>query len=47
MKHLASLSIRGGLLAIVGVGSALGIVLLLTALFSLQGFRNDIHEVSG
>ena len=47
MKHLASLSIRGGLLAIVGVGSALGIILLLTALLSLQGFRDDIHDVSG
>ncbi|HEX6734786.1 MAG TPA: hypothetical protein VF096_08225, partial [Azonexus sp.] len=46
MRLLASLSIRGGLLAMVGVGSALGLVLLLTALLCLQAFRDDVRTVS-
>ena len=47
MKFIDSLSIRGGILALVGVGGGLGIALLLTALLSLQGFRNDVHEEAG
>ena len=47
MKFIDSLSIRGGILALVGVGGALAIALLLTALLSLQGFRNDMHEEAG
>jgi len=39
-------SIRGGILALVGVGGALGITLLITALLSLQGFRDDVHQVA-
>jgi methyl-accepting chemotaxis protein len=47
VKFIDSLSIRGGILALVGVGGGLGIALLLTALLSLQGFRNDVHEEAG
>ena len=47
MRPFASLSIRGGLFAMVGVGSCFGILLLLTALVSLQGFRDDVRTVSG
>jgi methyl-accepting chemotaxis protein len=46
MRFLHLLSIRAALFSMVGVGSAVGILLLLTSLLSLQGFRDDIHEVS-
>jgi len=43
---MKNFSIRGGILALVGVGGALGITLLITALLSLQGFRDDVHQVA-
>ncbi|WP_306606345.1 methyl-accepting chemotaxis protein [Azonexus sp.] len=46
MQFLNSLSIRGALFSMVGVGSCFGIFLLLTALLSLQAFRDDVREVS-
>ena len=46
MRLLHSLSIRGGLFAMVGVGSAFGLLLLATALLCLQAFRDDVREVS-
>jgi methyl-accepting chemotaxis protein len=46
MRLLDSLSIRGGLFAMVGVGSAFGVLLLLTALLCLQAFRDDVRDVS-
>ncbi len=46
MEILDTLSIRGRLFSMVGVGSIFGIVLLLTALFSLASFRSDIRQIS-
>ncbi|MBP8169012.1 MAG: methyl-accepting chemotaxis protein [Azonexus sp.] len=40
------LSIRSRLLMMVGAGAVFGLILLLTAVFSLNSFRNDIRQIS-
>ena len=46
MRLLDSLSIRTRLFVMTGVGAAFGLLLLLTALFSLNAFRADLQRVS-
>lgn len=40
------LSVRGSLFLMVGAGAIFGLILLLTAIFSLNSFRHDIQRVS-
>lgn len=40
------LSVRGSLFLMVGAGAIFGLILLLTAIFSLNSFRHDIQKVS-
>lgn len=40
------LSVRGSLLLMVGAGALFGLILLSTAIFSLNSFRHDIQQVS-